>query len=249
MKTQSAFLEAEALARARAMQESLALESKMKSTYDQWRRSTNDLGVPTSDELQNSRKPPRALSGPAALLGVEGGHSRHPSRDITLLENGLVVEHVDVRREEKEERQRRRKEERRERSRVRKSSRGSAVDVTSMYSVQTPLPHPDSGFHTTLSSGDIPGPMKRSSSRFSQTSSRPLSPSTGMPLTPPPSRPSNFRLQSQNSLSETQSISASSMARSSRFFGFRGWSEAWRSRDSFAPSGMSGSMMDMQYVS
>lgn len=245
VKAQTAFLEAEALARARAMKESRALENKMRNTYDQWRKSTNDLGLQAADDAQGLRlKPSRASSGPSGFLGVDGQHSRHHSRDITLLENGLVVEHVDVRKEEKEERQRRRKEERRERSRVRKSSRSSAVDVTSMYSVQAPLPHPDSGFHTTLSSGD--GPMQRTSSRFSQSSSRALSPSSGMPLTPPASRPSNFRLHSSNSLSETQSISASSMARSSRFFGFRAWSDAWRSRESFAPSGMSGSMMDMQ---
>ncbi|TDL24244.1 hypothetical protein BD410DRAFT_786353 [Rickenella mellea] len=261
VKTQSSLLEAEALARARAMQESRALENRMRETYQNMRRSTHDLNgnsmtpIPltlTEPETPSRLKHHSRNSRSATLASTtDVRHSRHHSRDVTLLENGLLVEHVDVRKEEKEERERRRKEEKRERSRARKLSRSSAVDVTSMYSVSapSPVPHPDSGFHTISGDRDVGGgggghQSPRSFSRYSQSSSRPMSVST-MPITPQATRPSNGRLPSQVSLVDTQSISSTSVNRASRFFAFKNWSHAWRSQESFAQSGMSGSMMDM----
>ena len=277
VKTQTALLEAEALARARAMQESRLLESKLKDTYDSLRRTTHDPsnGNTAVDEngvrLKPSHGQKRSVSGPSPLpLGsivVDGAvpHSRHGSqgREVTLLENGMIVEQVDVRKEERERRREEKRERERERSRARKSSRGSGGDrngeVMSMYSAPSPLP--DSGFYTAASNGS--GPMlardRERPMSLSQSSTRAMSVLTAsQPLTPPPGsapgsvRPPNTRVHSQISLVDSQSISSGSMTaanRRSKFFAFRNWSEAWKSRDSFAPSGvmsLSSSMMDMQ---
>ena len=198
----------------------------MRDAYSQLRRSAYEMGSSPAfaDDSGGVRvKIPNSPTVPSGLTH---------SRDITLLENGMIVEHVDVRREERE----RRKEERRERSRARKSSRSSrsGVDVMSVYSLPN-QPHPtDSGF--------FPGGV-RPDSRFSQSmSARPSSVLTSgneRPLT-------MLRAQSQASFSDMQSIgSTSSPTRRSRFFGLKNLSTGWRSQDSLAPSG---SMIDMQSV-
>ena len=179
------------------MQESLALESKLRNTYDTLRRSTYDLnGAASSGQLVDeagvlasgkkkgkNNSPRRSTSGqvpvpvtigtlPISSTIVDGAgtpaqsqHGRHQSkshsREITLLENGMIVEHVDVRREEKERRREekrereREKQQERERSRARKGSRSSGADVLSMYSTNggavSPLPQAnatDSGFYS-----------------------------------------------------------------------------------------------------
>ena len=221
-------LEAEALAHARALRESRQLDDKMRDTYSQLRRSAYELGssAQPSDDTGGVRiKAPRSPSVPVP-------HSSH-GREVTLMENGMIVEHVDVRREERE----RRKEEKRERSRARKSSRGSvrAADVMSVYSLQTPL-HTDSGFFSGV----------KSDSRYSQSisaSARPSSVMTGGGGERPHTL---FRAQSQASFSDMLSIGSTASPRRSRFFGLKNLSSSWRSQDSLAPSG---SMIDMQYVS
>lgn len=258
------------------MQESRLLESKLKDTYDSLRRTNNDPsgGNAAVDEngvrLKPSHGQKRSVSGPSPLpLGsivVDGAvpHTRHGSqgREVTLLENGMIVEQVDVRKEERERRREEKRERERERSRARKSSRGSGGDrngeVMSMYSAPSPLP--DSGFYTATTNGSGPV-LTRDRERpmsLSQSSTRAMSVLTAsQPLTPPPGsapgsvRPPNTRVHSQISLVDSQSISSASMGgnRRSKFFAFRNWSEAWKSRDSFAPSGvmsLSASMMDMQ---
>ncbi|KAG2074647.1 hypothetical protein BDR04DRAFT_1126696 [Suillus decipiens] len=223
VKAQRSLLEAEALAHARAMQESMQLEHKMRDTYSQFRRSVYDLNG-GADDTAFRLKPPHGSIGQNGALGH---HIRSPSRDFTVLENGLIVEHVDIRKEEKEE-ERRRRNERRDR-RARKSSKSSAVDVTSLYSVHSLGPHTDSGL----------GPVH--SSRYSAISSiRPISSLT----TPTDRQPSLGQVYSQASFSDAHSRGSASPRRS-RFFGFKNLSAAWRSQDSLAPSGMSGSMIDM----
>ncbi|KAF7793850.1 hypothetical protein EIP86_004971 [Pleurotus ostreatoroseus] len=226
VKSQRQLLEAEALAHARAMRESQQLDNKMRDAYSQLRRSAYELGssAQPSDDTGGVRiKSPRSPSVPAAL------YNRDREREVTLLENGMIVEHVDVRKEEREEREKRRKEERRERSRARKSSQSQrAMDAMSVYSLQTPL-HTDSGFFSGV----------KSDSRYSQsiaTSARPASVMTGG------ERPHTLlRAQSQASFSDMQSIGSASPRRS-RFFGLKNLSSGWRSQDSLAPSG---SMIDM----
>lgn len=217
-------LEAEALARTRAMQESKQLDNRMRDTYSQLRRSAYDSGsssAPMDDTGGVRIKPPQS-----PIFPTNHAHTRSQSREITLLENGMIVEHVDVRREEKEARERRRKEERR----ARKSSRGSGADVTSLYSVGSLAPQPEGG-----ASGLKPG------SRYSNASmSRPMS-----VLTVPIDRPDLPRAHSQASFSDVHSLGSGSPRRT-RFFGFKNLSAGWRSQDSLAPSGMSGSMVDMQ---
>ncbi|KIJ93721.1 hypothetical protein K443DRAFT_684250 [Laccaria amethystina LaAM-08-1] len=82
-------------------------------------------------------KPPQSPSSPANIHV----HTRSQSREITLLENGMAVEDVDVRKEEREARERRRKEEKR----ARKSSRSFVMDVTSTISAQSNGPLTDNG--------------------------------------------------------------------------------------------------------
>ncbi|EGO00302.1 hypothetical protein SERLA73DRAFT_168083 [Serpula lacrymans var. lacrymans S7.3] len=228
IKSQRTLLEAEALAHARAMQESMQLESKMRDTYTQLRRSAYELGNSSTpvDDIGHVRiKAPHSPS-PA---GNAGSHVRAQSRELTLLENGMIVEHVDVRKEEKEERERRKKEEKRDRSRARKVSRGSIMDVTSLYSVHSLAPHTDSGL------GLMPN------SRYSAISSNRPTSSLAGPIDRQSSIPQAY---SQASFSDVHSPGSASPRRT-RFFGFRNLSSGWRSQDSLAPSGMSGSMVDM----
>jgi hypothetical protein len=206
------------------MQEAKQLDNRMRDAYSQLRRSAYDLGnvaTPTDDTGGVRIKPPLSPTSPNI-----NSHARSQSREVTLLENGMIVEHVDVRREEREARERRKKEERR----ARKSSRSSMMDVTSIISSQslgTPLT--DSGIGL------------KPYSRYSQASSlRPTSIITA------PDLPHAY---SQASFSDVHSLGSASPRRStSRFFGMKNLSAGWRSQDSLAPSGMSGSMVDMQCV-
>ncbi|KAG5636519.1 hypothetical protein H0H81_007745 [Sphagnurus paluster] len=226
IKSQKTLLEAEALAHARAMQEAKQLDSRMRDTYSQLRRSAYDLGNSnnTADDMGGVRiKPPQSPSTPA-----NNTHGRSHSREVTLLENGMIVEHVDVRREEREARERKRKEERR----ARKSSRGSTMDVTSIISAHSLGPaQTDGGFGL------------RPQSAYSPSTTRPTS-----ALTAPLDRPDLPQAYSQASFSDFHSLGSASPRRT-RFFGFKNLSVGWRSQDSLAPSGIqSGSMVDMQCV-
>ncbi|KAJ3562979.1 hypothetical protein NP233_g9240 [Leucocoprinus birnbaumii] len=221
VKSQRALLKEEAHARAQAMQEAKQLDSKVRDAYTQLRSSAYDLGshAAIADDSGGVRiKPPKSTS--------PGGHAhnRSQSREITLLENGMIVEHVDVRREEREAKERKRKEERR----ARKSSRSSAVDVTSIISANS------NGRHTDH------GASLKPYSRYSQSSSaRPIS-----ILTAPNERPDLPRAYSQASFSDVHSLGSNSPKR--RFFGFRNLSAGWRSQDSLAASAMTGgSLLDM----
>jgi hypothetical protein len=106
-------LEAEALAHTNTMHwhEAKQLDSRMWDAYSQLRGSANNTGSSSSpaDDLGGIRiKPP--LSPPTSPTNHHA-HTRSRSREITLLENGMIVEHVDVRKEEREARERRRREE------------------------------------------------------------------------------------------------------------------------------------------
>nr|GAT56382.1 predicted protein [Mycena chlorophos] len=216
LKSQRTLLEAEALARARAMQEAKQLDNRMRDNYSQLRRSVYDTGLPIEDTGALRIKPPQSPSSP--------NHPRSHSREVTLLENGMIVEHIDVRREEREARERRRKEEKR----ARKSSRSSVIDVNSIISSQSFNPATDSGVGL------------KPYSRYSQASSaRPTS-----VLTAPLDRSDLPRAYSQASFSDIHSLGSASPRRT-RFFGMKNLSAGWRSQDSLAPSGISGSMMDM----
>lgn len=214
------------------MQEAKQLDNRMRDAYSQLRRSAYDMGssaAPADDSGGVRIKPPSSPTSPSPQAMHANARTRTHSREVTLLENGMIVEHVDVRKEEREARERRRKEERR----ARKSSRSSGIDVTSLISAQSyAAPATDSGLGL------------KPYSRYSQASSaRPTS-----VLTAPLDRPDLPRAYSQASFSDVHSMGSGSPRRT-RFFGFKNLSAGWRSQDSLAPSGMSGSMVDMQYVS
>ncbi|KAF8658247.1 hypothetical protein AX16_002023 [Volvariella volvacea WC 439] len=219
IKDQRKLLEAEALAHARAMQEARQLDNRMRDAYSQLRRSAYDTGntaAPIDDTGGVRIRPPKSPILPM--------HARSQSREVTLLENGMIVEHVDVRREEREARERRRREEKR----ARKSSRSSGIDVTSIMSGQT-------GQSLALQTDN--GLGLRPQSRYSQASAgRPASAFTAPPEgdIPPLSSGASFT-----------SLASASPRRSRFFGGFRSMSSGWRSQDSFAPSGISGSMVNM----
>jgi hypothetical protein len=219
VKMQQTLVEAEALAHARAVLESRQLEDRMRDAYSQLRRSAYELGAATSPDDRGIRI--KTLRSPMLHLPNQtNGHSR----EVTVLENGMVVEHLDVRKEERDERQHRRREEKR--ARARKSSRGSAFDVASMYST-SPLPHTESGI-----------PLIPSQSSTSRPMSVLTSPIDTLPR----------GMQSNASVEALSMISAGASPRRTRFFGVRNLSPSFRSSDSLAPSGFSGSMVDMQFV-
>ena len=210
----------------------------MRDTYSHIRRSAHESGA------SHSNPGPITLdeTGRIRSATMPGPHqrARSNSRDVTLLENGLIVEHVNVKKEEKEERERRKREERSERSRTRKSSRGSGQDISSVYGSLHPSQFPPG------TSGGTSVDLRPS--RYSQSSLRPTSILSSTMGEKSPMIP---RAYSTTSFSDLQSISGSaSPNRKTRFFGnLRTLSPAgWRSRDSLAPSGISGSMIDMQYA-
>jgi len=209
----------------------------MRDTYTQLRRSAYELGASNTN--------PGAITldetGRIRPTTLPGSHqrARSHSRDVTLLENGMIVEHVNVK---KEEREMRKREERRERSRARKSSRGSGHDLSSVYGSLHPSQLP-----TGTSSG-TPADYNPRAWRHSQSSLRPTSVLSSSMGEKSPTLP---RAYSTTSFSDLHSITGStSPNRRTRFFGnLRTLSPGgWGSRDSLAPSGISGSMMDMQYV-
>lgn len=207
------------------MQEAKQLDNKMRDAYSRLRNSAYDTGgSPVPDDGGVRIRPPVSPTPYAQHLAHEASHSR----DLTLLENGMIVEHVDVRKEEREARERRRKEERR----MRKSSRGSAVDVTSLMSTQSLNPQTDSGL----------GLKPYSHYSASNSLGRPMSVATA-----PLDRPEYPRARSQASFSDLHSLGSASPRRS-RFLGIGNFRDKWKSQDSLAMSGMSGSMVDMQYV-
>ncbi len=219
---QQTLVEAESLAHARAVLESRQFEDRMRDVYSQLRRSAYELGTTTTSPDDRGVRIKTLRSSVIPLSSQTNGHSR----EVTVLENGMMVEHLNVRKEERDQRQQRRREEKR--ARARKSSRGSAFDVASTLSTMSPLAHTESG---------LPLLPSRSST------SRPMSVLT--------SQTDTFTrgMQSNASFEALSMISAgASPNRRTRFFGARNLSPSFRSSDSLAPSGFSGSMVDMQCV-
>lgn len=219
VKSQRALLEAEARASRRIEEEAAQIDNKMRDTFNELRRSAYELGRTATHVDDNGGvriKPPQSPVW-------NGPHGRSKSREITLLENGMIVEHVNVRKEEREAKDRKRKDEKR----ARKVSRGSVMNAS------------------IISSQSYSAPIDnlKPNSRYSQGSSaRPIS-----VFTSPHERHDLPRAYSQASFSDVHSL-ASGSPRVPRFFGIKNLSAGWTSQVSLAPSGMSGSMMDMQYV-
>jgi hypothetical protein len=137
-------LEAEALAHTNTVHEAKQLDSHVRDAYIQLRRSAYDTGSSLSpaNDLGGIRiKPPLSPTSPSN----HHAHTRSRSRKIMLLENYMIFEHVDVRKEEKEARERRRREDKR----ARKTSRNSVIDASaSIISAQSNGTLAESGLKT-----------------------------------------------------------------------------------------------------
>ena len=228
LNTQNALLLAESKARIQAMQESRQLDDKMRDAYSELRRSAYDLGTSASaldDGGIKIRSP--STSG----FGDDARHSH--KRDTTLLENGMIIERVDVRKEQARLRM--------ENRRSRKVSRDSlsAVDnrdrdATSLYSFQaaegTASLRAVAPYDSSMSIGMATSRSVRSMYTTPSSSWQPPMPNRPMSMAP--------GLASQTSLD-----SAASPRR--RFFGMRQWSGYFGSNTSLMQSG---SMVDMQYA-
>ena len=236
VKQQGELLHAEAEMRAKAREDAQRMEARVRDTYTQLvRRSVYDLGTTqlgSDDSMSGIRiQPPRSSgvwdhSSPKEDL-------KH-RRDVTLLENGMIKERVDVKREEREEEKRKRKDERR--ARKQSGTEASFLNSPSQYftSPVTPSTYdPDPNYAATVTGASprhLPPQQHPSMS----------SPSLGSPNQRP------FSMIMSGSMSRTVNQSQVSVdARSTRFFGMKNWTNAWGSGTSVAPSG---SVMDMQYV-
>jgi hypothetical protein len=184
----------------------------MRDAYYQLRRSTAD--VVHAPGMENNGVPLRAS------MADDGSDAR----EVTLLENGLIMERVDLRREEREERDRRRVEERRTRK-ISRASVGTGVfsgfmsDASSLHSASHPLQKVSYGSRSQIS---LTTPTSPTTRRLSSVVNLPPRP----PLTP------------------GQSQASSDPPSTPRFLGFRHWRGAFGSEASLHHT--SGSMMDMQ---
>ena len=209
------------------MQESRQLDNKMRDAYSELRRSAYDLGTSASaldDGGVRIRNP----------SGVRDDTRSAHKRDTTLLENGMIVERVDMRKEEARVRK--------EGRRARKASRDSLSmvenrerDAASLYSF-----HAGDGaaslrtiplYDGTGSGGMATNRSVRSMYTTPSSSWQPPVPNRPMSMAP--------GLVSQTSLD-----SAASPRR--RFLGLRQLGQYFGS--SSTSFGQSGSMIDMQYV-
>ncbi|KAJ1304497.1 hypothetical protein OPQ81_005643 [Rhizoctonia solani] len=220
VRKQAALLEAEHHARAQAARESRMLDSRLRDTYQQLRRSAYDL----NDGPVRIRAPTNPDQDPPFVTVQD------PSRDITVLASGMIQERVDLRKEERE----RKRDSKRHRRMASRQSKGSTtnIDATSVYS--SPSPPPDGGSRM--------GAMGRSQPALTT----PVSPGRRLstPLTPPlgtpGARPSIHTRSSQSSFE--------SRAGKKGFLSFKHWS-GFGSEASFGPAGAHGAYRGSVYDS
>ena len=243
IKQQGELLEAETEARAKAREDAQRMDARVRDTYTQLvRRSVYDLGnvqLGSDDSMGGIRIQPPRSSG-VWDHGSPKEDLRH-RRDVTLLENGMIKERVDVKREEREEEKRRRREEKR--SRKTSGTEASFLNSPSQYfaSPTTPSQY-DSPFVDHNPTVLVP-PQHIPPQRQQRPNPSMSSPSLGS-LSP---RPYSMVMSSTvGPMSRAVNQSQISVdARSTRFFGIKNWANAWGSGTSVAPSG---SVVDMQYV-
>lgn len=260
VKAQAELLAAENDARETTLREARTQDTRIRDTFQHVRCST---GADTSTRISlggDSSQRGIKLRASTAYEEVDpygnliyGGHalggvypsssppkrqSRSRERDVTLLESGLIMERVDIQKEEKEERARQKAEEKEERRRTRKISRVSASgfgsplsDASSMHSVSAPIQGVNYGGSRSQISLTAGGSVNGASGALASSAKRMSSPLTLIP------RPTFPRGTSQSS---TESRGTP------RFFNFKHWNGAFGSEVSLHHN--SGSMMDMQYV-
>ena len=242
VKQQGELLEAEAAARSKAREESQRMDAKVRDTYTQLvRRSVYDLGT-TQLGVEDSMGGIRIL--PPRSSGVwDNGSPKEDlkhKRDVTLLENGMIKERTDVKREEREEEKRRRKGEKRGRQ-----ASGPEASFFNSPSQQFASPVVPPTYDPSYADPYHPAAGTGASPQHPPQHQQPLYPSMSSPSLPFLS-PRPLSMVMSGSMSRTINQSQVSVdARSTRFFGIKNWTNAWGSGTSVAPSG---SVMDMQYV-
>lgn len=242
VKQQGQLLEAEAEARARAREDAQRVDAKVRDTYTQLvRRSVYDLGTQfgSDDGMGGIRIQPPRSSG-VWDHGSPKEDLRH-RRDVTLLENGMIKERVDVKREEREDEKRRRKDEKR--ARKASGTEAAFLNSPSQYFTSPTATSPyDSPFADYSHTAALP--PQHLSPRQQQQQPYPSMSSPSLASLSP--RPFSVVMNTVGPMSRAVNQSEISVgARSTRFFGIRNWANAWGSGTSVAPSG---SVMDMQYV-
>lgn len=189
------------------------MDNRLKENFSAIRRSGYDITpAPTGQALQ-----------------VRVAPAQSPEKDATLLENGLIVERVDLRKEEREERARAKQ---RRRGSSAALNDGVSVYGASLYSA--PSPTFDNFSASTLAPGQQSlAPYTNGS--LSPVMDKRASSAYNLPLNSP--RPVMQRGASQASIETTGTNPVK------RFFGAKHWGNG-----SQASLAISGSMMDMQYV-
>jgi hypothetical protein len=161
IRQQATLLVYEAEARAKAQQEARQVDARI-------RQSTHDSIL--DDSKSGARITPTrssVYSGSPTLPGDDYGHQR----DVTMLENGLIVERVDVKREEKE----RKREEKR-------TGKSSIISFATTRDYVPPMT-PSGGQMEFVGSGsDYESPYAAMSSSISLQQPRPKSAPLGVPL-------------------------------------------------------------------
>jgi hypothetical protein len=172
VRQQGELLMVEAEARAKAHQESQRLEARMKDTYSQLRQSAYDIGtvgLANEDLASGVRIQPPRSSMYDGLPSPRKEDYKH-KRDMTLLENGMIMERVDVKREEKERK--------REEKKARKMSQITDISSITPGGYGSPMTPKSSGMDLE-SNGDFEAPYPNMSSPSLQASR----PKSGAPLT------------------------------------------------------------------
>ncbi|KAG8759263.1 hypothetical protein FRC14_006339 [Serendipita sp. 396] len=169
VKQQLALLAEEAEARAKTQQDAQRVDARMRDTYSQLRQSSYEIGTASlagEDPASGVRiQSPRLSMYDGSSSGQKEDYKH--KRDMTLLENGMILERVNIKREEKERK--------REQKKTRKLSQTTDVSTLSP------------GYAPPMSPNGMEGSdFEPSNANMSATSlqvSRPKSAPLGVPLT------------------------------------------------------------------
>lgn len=135
VKQQAALLVEEAEARAKAQQDAQRFDARVRDNYPQTRHSTyepSSTGIASEDSASGARIPPPRSSMYEALPAGQKDHKR----DTIILDSGMIVERVNLKREEKERL--------REQKKARKASQATDISTLSpggYASPATPTPN------------------------------------------------------------------------------------------------------------
>lgn len=171
VKQQGALLVEEAEARAKAQQDAQRVDARVRDTYSQLRQSAYEVGpagIVSDDSASGVRiQPPRSSMYEGTSTGQKEDYGHR--RDMTLLENGMIMERVDVRREEKDRR--------REEKKSRKASQVTDISTLSPGGYASPVTPTPNGMESDFE------PSYGNMSATSLQASRPKSAPFGVPLT------------------------------------------------------------------